>query len=64
MKFYEENGKTTVKCECGFKIYDAPVLRTRIALINDGYICLKCPRCKRFSDSIPISIFLNKEDRR
>lgn len=61
MKVYRENGKTIVKCICGFKIYEAPVLRARVALVNKGYICLKCPRCKRFSDSVAIrTIFLNE----
>ena len=60
MKVYEENNKTIVKCDCGFKIFDEPVLRSRVALVNDGYICLKCPRCKRFSDSVPIKIFLKE----
>jgi|GEM_PF-6255511 len=62
MRVGKENGKTVVRCSgCGFKVYDPPVLRSRVALINDGYICLKCPRCKRFSDSVPIKeIFLNE----
>jgi len=61
MKICEEDGKTVVKCECGFRIYEEPIFRARVSLINDGYICPKCPRCKRFSDSVPIEkIFLKR----
>uniref|UniRef100_A0A6H1ZAU5 Uncharacterized protein n=1 Tax=viral metagenome TaxID=1070528 RepID=A0A6H1ZAU5_9ZZZZ len=53
--------ETSIKCDCGFTIYskqtgDVGVLKMRVALIKDGYITIKCPKCKRFDESVPIAL--------
>lgn len=48
----------TVKCECGFVVFDGLVLRIRVGLFSEGRMVLKCPRCKRFEDSLPVEILL------
>ena len=58
MRTYEKDGKPVIVCECGFKLYEDGVLKMRVALVEGGYICPKCPRCKRFSESFPINLLL------
>lgn len=56
MHIYKEKGKQIIQCECGFRIYESPVLRVRVALIKGEYLCPKCPKCKRFSESFNIKL--------
>ena len=51
-------GDNTIKCECGFVIFDGTVLRIRVGLFANGRMTLKCPRCKRFEDSLPSEILI------
>jgi hypothetical protein len=62
LRITSEGSKTVIRCSCGFKIYEEPVLRVRVALIRDGYFCPKCPQCKRFEDSISLDVFKGGQD--
>jgi hypothetical protein len=57
----DEGDNPSVTCDCGFKLLEDKVLRVRVALIDKGYCCPKCPRCKRFDDSFPLNILIPKE---
>lgn len=56
MQVIKEDGKSVIKCECGFLIYKEGVLRMRVAIISNGYICIKCPKCKRMEDSVSMKV--------
>lgn len=39
-----------VTCECGFRIWDGEVVRSRVLrILPDQHFEAKCPRCKRWN---------------
>ena len=50
----------TVKCECGFIMFDGMVLRVRVGLFSGDYMTLKRKRCKRWTDGIPVGLLTGK----
>ncbi len=62
--YWDEKNQPVVSCECGHKFVKDGVIRWRVALIDitRGYICPKCPVCKRFTESFNIKILISREE--
>jgi DNA-directed RNA polymerase subunit RPC12/RpoP len=59
MQVIEIEGGRIIKCQCGFIIFNKEgILRMRFAIIKNGYVCIKCPKCKRMDDSVSMEVFM------
>ena len=61
MQIIDEDGNQIIKCECGFAIYRKGVIRTRVILVENGRMLIKCPQCKRMTESVSVKMFLKEE---
>lgn len=43
-----------IVCHCGFNVFDGLLLRIRFGQFSNGYMNLKCPKCKVFLNGIDI----------
>lgn len=47
---------SSIRCRCGFVLFDGVILRTRVGQFSDGFMNLKCKRCRRWVEGLPVGI--------
>lgn len=60
MRISQDSEGLIIRCACGFALFKQSVLRNKVILIEGGYMLIKCPQCKRMSESVSLTLFLKE----